>query len=300
MRSKKKTDEWLKKAGDYWASWEKEIKDKEKFGFAHAADIKKKSPETMAKLEEATKTSQTLTSFKSGMPWWTNPLLRWPKGRIYFCIEGGLSEYMIRKGFRVAFKGTHITYMQVKCNNPNYKIIFKKVVVNAQQEASSGFITLGSSDVGYWKEFDAADRARGGQELFIRKQSTGTAKDPNDANYRTVAHELLHALGFSHTHQRVVRDKFVKVDQAKVTADPANCGKDGPPKWTEGGKYDYTSIMHYNAGVCGLAKKNDITEGDKDNSIGYDNNVATWGNVNAPSANDIALINGLYPPAFCR
>jgi len=168
----KATDDWLTKASEYWATWEKETKKKHKYGFSKARDIKKLSPKVMAKLKEAR--DKKKISFKSGMPW--DPDLKWPKGRIYFCIERGLSEFAIRKGFRVAFKGTKITYTQVPCNNPNYKIIFKKLVVNARQEEESGEIQLGSSTVGYMKEYDADFEAAKRTTSFAPQTKCGSNK----------------------------------------------------------------------------------------------------------------------------
>jgi hypothetical protein len=68
----------------------------------------------------------------------------------------------------------------------------------------------------------------------------------------TIAHELLHALGFKHTHQRPDRDRFVE-----YSADA--CPDDYRPQYSIASKgyavhtghdYEYDSILHYGFNEC--------------------------------------------------
>jgi Astacin (Peptidase family M12A) len=77
------------------------------------------------------------------------------------------------------------------------------------------------------------------------------------------AHELGHALGFHHEHQRWDRDKFLTVHYDHIKP-----GRAGDYDWiartnwlVTSVRYDYQSIMHYRvcwAGAC----ENDCTDGD--------------------------------------
>jgi len=63
----------------------------------------------------------------------------------------------------------------------------------------------------------------------------------------TIKHELLHALGFIHEHERMDRDKYVDIkwenieDDKEYNFDKVPLGKVD----THGQEYDYASIMHY-------------------------------------------------------
>lgn len=60
-------------------------------------------------------------------------------------------------------------------------------------------------------------------------------------------HEIIHALGSSHEHQRADRDEHLNVDFTHVSQQQmANFELDGLPEWTHlNTPYDYSSIMHY-------------------------------------------------------
>ena len=69
-------------------------------------------------------------------------------------------------------------------------------------------------------------------------------------NRTTVAHELVHALGFDHEHNRPDRDDWVKIDFDNVIGNTAN--NDFRKIDLSGFKdlstpYDYESIMHYHS-----------------------------------------------------
>jgi hypothetical protein len=63
----------------------------------------------------------------------------------------------------------------------------------------------------------------------------------------TVAHELLHALGFMHEQSRPDRDDYVKVYLENVKkGTESNFGKENANAVQDlGTPYDYNSLMHY-------------------------------------------------------
>jgi len=68
----------------------------------------------------------------------------------------------------------------------------------------------------------------------------------------TVAHEILHALGFYHEHNRFDRDEYVTINWDNIKKDRNNLKnfekiKGEDPILPPGRPYDFTSIMHYSA-----------------------------------------------------
>ena len=95
-----------------------------------------------------------------------------------------------------------------------------------------------------------------------------------------IVHEMMHALGWVHEHQRDDRDDFLVVGNTKSTF---NCGiiphleKSGTP-------YDLGSIMHYgNGGSCKISLKPEFRG-------------VRIGQRNGFSEMDIEEINAIYPP----
>jgi hypothetical protein len=109
-------------------------------------------------------------------------------------------------------------------------------------------------------------------------------------NDQTVYHELGHAIGFVHEHQRPDRDNYVTIDFTNVA--PALQGnfnlitslRDSMPA------YDFLSIMHYrsNTFATNPAQPTIVPK------PGYSSFANTMGTAQSPSASDRASANDLY------
>jgi hypothetical protein len=66
---------------------------------------------------------------------------------------------------------------------------------------------------------------------------------PDCVGTRTVQHEMGHAVGLIHEHQRCDRDNYVS-----VSSNDSNNSKECDAKYTLFGPYDYSSVMHYFTG----------------------------------------------------
>ncbi|KAK5984024.1 Zinc metalloproteinase nas-12 [Trichostrongylus colubriformis] len=65
-------------------------------------------------------------------------------------------------------------------------------------------------------------------------------------------HEVMHAIGFEHEHQRPDRDKFIRVEYSNVQQGQlANFEKLSPYEVDYPDPYDYNSIMHYDSHAFG-------------------------------------------------
>ncbi|KAH3722986.1 zinc metalloprotease [Pelomyxa schiedti] len=68
-----------------------------------------------------------------------------------------------------------------------------------------------------------------------------------NASPGNVAHEILHALGFHHTHSRFDRDKYVHIHKENINEGYEWHFEKAPAKEFDIQEYDYSSIMHYPA-----------------------------------------------------
>ncbi|PIO66723.1 astacin [Teladorsagia circumcincta] len=65
-------------------------------------------------------------------------------------------------------------------------------------------------------------------------------------------HEVMHAIGFEHEHQRPDRDKFIRVEYINVQQGQlVNFDKLSPHEVDYPDTYDYDSIMHYDSHAFG-------------------------------------------------
>lgn len=118
-------------------------------------------------------------------------------------------------------------------------------------------------------------------------------------NARGVAlHETLHALGLNHQHLRMDRDQHITVDWSNINPQHYDyfVVADSKLYTTYGVKYDYGSIMHYNAytGAVNIAKPTMIPKVDQARNIGL------LGQRDAMSAADVEILKKMYCLPGCE
>ena len=103
-----------------------------------------------------------------------------------------------------------------------------------------------------------------------------------------IMHELGHAVGLYHEHQRPDRDNYVIV---RDVSDDTNCGKKSTKDATAIGAYDFDSIMHYASSSC-----SSITAVRSLPATGWRGEPGNMGNRDKLSSGDVNTIRTLYPP----
>ncbi|RNA07860.1 hypothetical protein BpHYR1_032148 [Brachionus plicatilis] len=97
------------------------------------------------------------------------------------------------------------------------------------------------SDTGCWSYIGKV--FTGAQQLSLKMP---TAASSGSCLFTgTVAHELIHALGFDHEHVRPDRNNFVTINWDKIRADATSNFQIVSNGLDLGFEYDYDSIMHY-------------------------------------------------------
>jgi hypothetical protein len=193
----------------------------------------------------------------------TNGNYTWPKGYIPVEIEDSI--------FMFGFDGN--LYRAIDFLNTNTRVKFKPrtneteyIYVNYMSTMELGFAG-GSSWVG----------KKGGRQ----------ALNLSSSNYRTILHELLHAIGFWHEQSRPDRDSFVEIQWNNIESEDSKHNfqiESGTPN----GAYDYLSIMHYFS--SSFAKPGTVTIRCKSGAVVSD--CAMGGTT--MSAGDIRGVNDAY------
>jgi hypothetical protein len=127
---------------------------------------------------------------------------------------------------------------------------------------------------------------RQGNEQRVRLKKNG------DCGKSTLVHEIGHAMGLFHEHQRSDRNAHINLIPGNF--DAATCGNfnvnfDIPSDGLDIGAYDFASIMHYAPGSC--AKDSTVVFTTIDAPAGV-----TVGQRTGLSTGDINTIKALYPP----
>uniref|UniRef100_A0A0N4WTA6 Metalloendopeptidase n=1 Tax=Haemonchus placei TaxID=6290 RepID=A0A0N4WTA6_HAEPC len=117
-------------------------------------------------------------------------------------------------------------------------------------------------------------------------------------NARGIAmHETLHALGLNHEHLRNDRDQYVKIDWSNINPQHYDYFviADSKLYTSYGIKYDYGSIMHYNAymGALNVARPTIIPKIDE--AV----NIKKLGQREKLSDSDVEILNKMYCMPGC-
>jgi len=134
---------------------------------------------------------------------------RWDGGCVYYSFENlnNTQKYLILQAFHF-FDNTNVRFIPKSNSTPKF-FKFKFIC------------DVSNSPIGY-------------------QSDNNTAKINKDASVGEIAHELMHILGFYHTHQRVDRNTFVIPNGSGDNIDIQ------PYIWCLGTPaYDYGSITHY-------------------------------------------------------
>nr|BBG28496.1 hatching enzyme [Rhabdoblennius nitidus] len=123
---------------------------------------------------------------------------------------------------------------------------------------------------------------------FLGRQGKGQTVSLDEqgcVHHGIVQHEVLHALGFRHEHNRSDRDSYVRINWNNITPQSAfNFNKDDTNNL--GVSYDYTSIMHYGRTAFSRNGQETITPiKDPHTSVGQRNGLSRL---------DIVKLNKLY------
>ncbi|EDO39620.1 predicted protein, partial [Nematostella vectensis] len=149
------------------------------------------------------------------------PIYRWPNGKLYYKFDELLGR-RVRRQIHQAIEHiklhTCIRFQEVDDSYKNNYVKFYQ---------GSGYVySINHSDYIHY------------QKISIGRGCTRLG---------TIAHEIMHSLGFFHEQSRQDRDKFIKILWSNIGRNhrhnfnkyPANLGT------TLGKPYDYHSVMHY-------------------------------------------------------
>jgi hypothetical protein len=101
-----------------------------------------------------------------------------------------------------------------------------------------------------------------------------TLQSPQCLKSKTVAHELIHALGFNHEQSRPDRDAWVTINVDNIEPRQRhNFAKSENEKFPTNSSYDYNSIMHYAKNAFAIVKTNPTIVG-KHGEIKPGNNLS--------------------------
>jgi hypothetical protein len=155
------------------------------------------------------------------------------------------SNYRTGTGARWPDNGTTITIPYVKVANPSTGAVFSTTAWNNVVTAMNDFhaksrvrFVARTTQADYVKIFPGNDTCQVGR--------IGGAQEcrPTGNLWQVAQHELGHAVGLHHEHQRADRDSHVWVYLDRTTMD-SEFTVFGSTTATKAGSYDFNSIMHY-------------------------------------------------------
>uniref|UniRef100_A0A1I7X9Z1 Metalloendopeptidase n=1 Tax=Heterorhabditis bacteriophora TaxID=37862 RepID=A0A1I7X9Z1_HETBA len=146
---------------------------------------------------------------------------------------------------------------------------------------------------GMYKELEIVGDKKKAETRKKMMEEQNKVNDGKSGRARGIAlHETLHALGLNHQHLRMDRDQHITVDWSNINPQHYDyfVVADSKLYTTYGVKYDYGSIMHYNAytGAVNIAKPTMIP---KVNQI---ENLGKLGQRNGMSVADVEIVKKMY------
>lgn len=105
----------------------------------------------------------------------------------------------------------------------------------------------------------------------------------------TIIHELGHALGLTHEHQRPDRDRYIQVLWDNIEKDKEGNFRRLSGGWTFGIPYDFESIMHYSRGTFGRGSLHSWEP-----RRGYEEESRLAGSASVPSHFDGLTVSKIY------
>uniref|UniRef100_A0A8D8R9P4 Metalloendopeptidase n=1 Tax=Cacopsylla melanoneura TaxID=428564 RepID=A0A8D8R9P4_9HEMI len=191
----------------------------------------------------------------------TDEMKRWPNGVIPYKIDGNYSED----------EQEQIKVIMEEYNN-------KTCIEFRPYQSEVDFISIRSDAPGCWSSVGRTGEV-GGQLLNLQPDKCFT--------YGTIAHELLHVIGFWHQQSASNRDDYVSIKWENIHEEKKhNFLGYGRNVITDFGvEYDYNSIMHYN--------RKAFSKNDEDTIVPHDPK-AKIGQQHMLSEKDILKINKMY------
>jgi hypothetical protein len=129
-------------------------------------------------------------------------------------------------------------------------------------------------------------QTKGPANSEVGRQGGGQFLNASLNDVGTLLHEIAHAVGLMHEHQREDRDDFVIFHPDRVTGDPGDYEIQDTQLATE--KYDFESLMHYPAG------ENDTPVFESPTGIPPPDKIGTRGSL---TVTDKLILEALYPSA---
>lgn len=173
-------------------------------------DLTNSSGNSSGRVSEKSRSRRAATSYRDAI---------WPNGTVYYEINSSFSDHqkqIILDGLRHWEDKTCIRFREKR-----------------PQDYDFVSIVSGSCCCSF------VGRISGRQQLSLRRQSCVT--------FKTVVHEIGHAVGFWHEHSRPDRDEHITVHTGNIEPGLEQHFRMLPSNWVQslGTPYDAVSVMHY-------------------------------------------------------
>lgn len=133
----------------------------------------------------------------------------------------------------------------------------------------------------------------GVQYIYLNiEEFSATPEVGNASGRNTIMHEIGHAIGLKHEHQRSDRDEYVEVNISNVIEDRRGDFKKMPSGYLKTESYDYASIMHYGSYSSAIDTSVPTIE-PLDSAIPLN----LLGSSTIPTDTDLEMVEILYPNA---